>query len=182
MRRAIWVLVVGLVACGDDDGGARDGGATDGGLPRGCAAPLDDPRPNCQPSPVPSTGDVYADCVARINQFRAECQCLPPLSRWVEGERCADEHAEYDSVRPPHSGFRDNICTNGGNAQNECPGWGSEDAVIGGCLQAMWDEGPGEDFAAHGHYINMSNPAYTQVACGFHTTGDGRVWAVQNFR
>jgi len=33
-----------------------------------------------------------------------------------------------------------------------------------------------------GHYINMSNPDYTEVACGFYTTPDGYVWAVQDFR
>lgn len=133
------------------------------------------------PAPVPSTGDPYADCVARINQFRAECQCLPPLARWTEGESCADMQAEYDSTRSPHAGFQDRIC-DGGFAQNECPGWGSVDAVIGGCLQAMWDEGPGEDFSAHGHYINMSSGRYDRVACGFYTAPDGSVWSVQNFR
>ena len=33
----------------------------------------------------------------------------------------------------------------------------------------------------HGHYINMSSEAYTQVACGFAIV-NGEVWAVQNFR
>ena len=46
----------------------------------------------------------------------------------------------------------------------------------------MWDEGPGSDFSTHGHYINMSNPAYTQVACGYYSKPDGRVWSVQDFR
>ncbi len=57
----------------------------------------------------------------------------------------------------------------------------SEDQVISGCLQMMWDEGPGEPFSAHGHYINMSNTSYNRVACGFYTTPSGSVWAVQNF-
>jgi hypothetical protein len=46
----------------------------------------------------------------------------------------------------------------------------------------MWNEGPGEDFSKHGHYINMSSTKYTKVACGFWTTPKGSVWAVQNFR
>jgi hypothetical protein len=54
--------------------------------------------------------------------------------------------------------------------------------MIGSCLKMMWDEGPGSDFSKHGHYINMSNPNYTQVACGFYTKPDGGVWSVQDFR
>lgn len=155
----------------------------DSSLPAMCSGgPLALPIDGCTPTPVPDTGDIYADCVARINQFRAECQCLPPLMRWTEGESCADMHAEYDSTRPPHSGFGDRICSNGGRAQNECPGWRSTSQVISGCLQAMWDEGPGEPFSAHGHYINMSNTSYSQVACGFYTTSGGQLWAVQNFQ
>ena len=43
--------------------------------------------------------------------------------------------------------------------------------IIDGCLQAMWDEGPGKRFSKHGHYINMSNPSYERVACGFAKSG-----------
>jgi len=176
------------VGCGDSpfwDQGTGGPGLTQGD-PRfladcsggALAAPLDE----CQPTPLPSTGDPYADCVTRINQLRWECQCLPPLARWTEAEGCADQHAEYDSKRSAHSGFRDKICTPGGWAQNECPGWGSTEQVIQGCLQAMWDEGPGEPYSAHGHYINMTNPSYKMVACGFHETDEGRFWSVQNFQ
>ena len=45
----------------------------------------------------------------------------------------------------------------------------------------MWDEGPGEPFSEHGHYINMSNPEFTRVACGIFTAEDGEIWSVQNF-
>ena len=45
----------------------------------------------------------------------------------------------------------------------------------------MWNEGPGEDWSQHGHYINMSNPAYTKVSIGFYTTPEGKIWCVQNF-
>ncbi|MFO0661228.1 MAG: hypothetical protein U0165_15555 [Polyangiaceae bacterium] len=51
-----------------------------------------------------------------------------------------------------------------------------------GCLQMMWDEGPGSDFSQHGHYINMSSTSYTMAACGFYTGSDGSTWAVQNFK
>jgi hypothetical protein len=52
----------------------------------------------------------------------------------------------------------------------------------------MYDEGPppnasceGSCFQEHGHFINMTNPSYGKVACGFHTTTAGEVWSVQNF-
>jgi hypothetical protein len=149
----------------------------------GCAANV-----RCTLDPPASTGDPAQDCVNRINQFRAECACLPPLARWTEGEACADQMAEYDSGEDSaHAGFQDDICE-GGSAQNECPGWRSEDQVVDGCLQAMWDEGPpptetcnGACFQEYGHFINMTDDRYTKVACGFFTTAGGEVWAVQNF-
>lgn len=143
--------------------------------------PLRNPRPGCAPPPPRSTGDPHRDCVARINQLRRQCQCLPPLARWKGGEKCANKHAKYDSKRGMHAGFNDNVCKPKGAAQNECPAWPSTADVIEGCLQAMWDEGPGRRFSKHGHYINMSNREYERVACGFARTADGSVWSVQNF-
>ena len=190
LTRVAMVVLLGLMLLGCAPGGS---GSTDpGGLPgdgngdssnnTDCAdGPLSAPIDGCTPSPVPDSGDFRADCVARINQLRWDCQCLPPLSRWSAGETCADEHAEYDSTRSAHAGFNDNICTPGGWAQNECPDWGSEASIVDGCLQRMWDEGPGSDVDVHGHYINMSNPSYTKVACGIYITGSGGVWSVQNF-
>ncbi|WP_437795251.1 CAP domain-containing protein [Sorangium sp. So ce693] len=118
-------------------------------------------------------------CVDTINEHRATLG-LPPLARWVEAESCSDEEAESDgNTGEFHGAF--GTCDE--NAQNECPGWGGPpDSMIVPCLQLMWDEGPGEDFEKHGHYINMSSTRYTKVACGFHTFPDGSVWAVQNFR
>lgn len=149
----------------------------------GCTpdASLEEPIPNCAPLPAPDTGNLKQDCVSRINQLRGQCQCLPPLARWTGGEACADQHAEYDSTHGAHAGTIAGICSPGGWAQNECPGWGSNSAVITNCLQMMWNEGPGEPYSEHGHYINMTNPSYTKVACGFYTTGSGTVWSVQNF-
>ena len=179
-------------ACGDSPFWERGAGGTSGGaagapgdprLVADCSdGPLSAPIANCAPEPLQPSGNPQADCVDRINQLRWECQCLPPLERWTEGEDCAAQHAEYDSTRSAHAGFSGKICSPGGWAQNECPGWRSIDQVVTGCLQAMWDEGPGEPYSAHGHYINMTNPSYSMVACGFHETPDGRFWAVQNFQ
>ena len=168
---------------GVDAGPPRSDAGAPPGLPAHCTmGPLDLPIPDCRPAPLPSTGDPAEDCVRRVNQLRAECQCLGPLERWRDGEACADMQAEYDGMGAgAHGGFRAGICSPSGRAQNECPGYSSMGQVIGTCLQQMWDEGPGEPFSAHGHYINMTNPAHSRVACGFYTTPSGRVWAVQNF-
>lgn len=116
-------------------------------------------------------------CVNRINAFRAT-ENLPELERWQAAESCTDEQSESDSrTGKAHGEFGD--C--GELAQNECPGWPSVSATIQGCLQMMWDEGPGEG-PAHGHYVNMSNKRYTRVACGFFERADGEVWAIQNFK
>ena len=146
------------------------------------------PDYQCAPT-APSTGDIYADCAARVNQFRA-CVCLPPLPRWTDGEACADQDAQYDSQQnTAHAGFQAGICTSG-NAQDECPNWKSATQVISQCLQGMFDEGPppttpctGSCYSSHGHYINMTGTGYTSgVACGFHTTPSGTIWAAQNFK
>ena len=118
------------------------------------------------------------DCVDRINAFRAT-EGKPPYTRWTDAEACSDGQAQSDSVTGiPHGEF--GACDE--RAQNECPGRDSIDEVLQECLQSMWDEGPGEPFEDHGHYINMSSTNYTMVACGFYETADGQVWAVQNFR
>jgi hypothetical protein len=177
----------GRGGAGSSAGGAMAGSSnagTSSGGSGGCVENL-----GCTLTAPPSTGDVAQDCVNRINQFRTECACLPPLERWTEGEACADQMSEYDSERDEaHAGFRDDICEQGGSAQNECPGYGSETQVVSRCLQQMWDEGPpptddceGDCFQMYGHFINMTNEAFGKVACGFFTTSDGDVWSVQNF-
>ncbi len=125
--------------------------------------------------------DAYAsarqECVDRINGFR-ETLGLPPYQRWEGAESCSDSEAASDSqTKKAHGAFGQ--C--GENAQNECPGYGSVDQVLGTCLDQMWAEGPGADFQAHGHYINMSSTNYTMAACGFAEGGSG-LWAVQNFK
>jgi len=160
------------VSATDPTASSESGGMT------GCeSGPLDAPIPGCTPVPPASTGDFAQDCVDRINQFRWECQCLPPLARWTDAEMCSDEQSGNDqSSGAAHGNF--GAC--GESAQNTCPDWPSETDVVNGCLQLMWDEGPGEPFEAHGHYINMSNTQYSKVACGFFSSAQG-VWANQNF-
>lgn len=148
------------------------------------STPLTGPIAGCMPETPASSGDPHVDCWVRINQFRCQCQQLPPLARWTEGEACADQMARYDHDHQgmPHAGFLAGIC-GGGSGQNECPGWGSIDQTVSGCLQQMWDEGPGDFYGPppHGHYINMSSQSFTRVACGFYEGPNG-VYAVQNYQ
>jgi hypothetical protein len=174
-RLRTWPVLLALcLGCGKGSGGS--GGGTCAGGPR--SAPIS----GCAPTPVPNTGDFHADCVARVNQLRGECQCLPALERWTAGEACADQEAQYDhDQNSAHAGFSAGICDPGGSAQNECPGW-DQNGILGQCLQGMWDEGPGQPYAQHGHYINLSNPDYTRVACGEYVAPDGSTWALINFQ
>lgn len=165
MQSRAWVcttvlglLSLGATGCDGGDGGGGDGGEGGGGNPHEAAAKL---------------------CVDTINAYRNTLS-LPAYERWAEQEVCSNGEAESDSKSgEAHGAF--GSCEE--SAQNECPGWpGPPGDMIEDCLALMWAEGPGEDFQAHGHYINMSNPSYTQVSCGFFVTADGSVWAVQNFR
>ena len=116
-------------------------------------------------------------CVDHVNALRATLG-LPALARWDGAEACAGGQAASDSVSATaHGAFGD--C--GERAQCECPGWSSVAgpgwSIVPGCLDMMWAEGPGG-----GHHDIMSSRGYTKVACGFYTTTDGRVWAVQDYR
>jgi hypothetical protein len=124
-------------------------------------------------------GGPEQQCVDIINNYRATLG-LPAYQRWTDQEACASTEAESDSQSgKAHGAF--GRC--GENAQNECPHYGgSYETMLPQCLDLMWKEGPGTDFSTHGHYINMTNPKYTKVACGFTTTASGEIWSVQDFK
>ncbi len=128
-------------------------------------------------------------------------------------DTCVDTQASTDqSKNTAHYSFNNNdpSCTWGSPmawAQNECAqGYGTTPAAIEQCIQDMWDERlkpnctgcvgcttfggncPNCDYSGLmgyecGHYVNLSAPYFTMVACGFAgaapSSGDG--WSVQNF-
>lgn len=120
-------------------------------------------------------------CVDLINSYRAELG-KAPLSRWNAGEGCAVTEATSDAASDEaHGAF--GAC--GELAQNTCPKFASVDSVLGGCLLAMFCEGPspsGKWDSSHGHHMNMLNGDYTMVACGFYRQTDGRYWVNMNFK
>jgi len=133
------------------------------------------PGPGPGPDPYAQARGTAVDI---INGYCATLS-LPALAHWSEADLCADQEAKHDSeVNQAHASF--GSC--GEYAQNECPGWPSADAIVDGCLEMMWNEGPGSNYSQHGHYINMSNPNYTKVSIGFYMTPTGKVWSVQNFK
>jgi hypothetical protein len=129
-------------------------------------------------SGAPGDGTDEQLCIDTINQYRASLG-LPGYARNPSQESCADSQAQSDSgTNTAHGAFGQ--C--GESAQDECPGWpGPPASMITDCLAMMWAEGPGTDFATHGHYINMSSTQYTKASCGFYTLPNGDVWAVQDF-
>ncbi len=165
--------------CTLDPNGANDCGAlpTPVPTPTRTATPIATRTPT--PAPTGNNGDASGLCVEIINQYRASIG-RPALARWSAAEGCVEDQGFADhATGQPHSAF--GRC--GEWAQNECPGWpGPPDQMIDNCLAVMWAEGPGEPYSQHGHYINMANPSYTKVACGFAVLPDGRVWAVQDFQ
>ncbi len=173
---------MGFFAIGCVGHPVMEGGGTplptlsDSGIP----GETDDPGTTDTDGSTTSDGTLRQLCVDEINSYRASLG-VPPLGRWEEAEPCADGQARADSESGiAHSAFGE--CKEW--AQNECPGWpGPTDALIVSCLSMMWAEGPENgDGLEHGHYVNMSNPDYTEVTCGFYQTPSGDWWAVQDFR
>lgn len=120
-------------------------------------------------------------CVQTINSYRATVGSAPLTENTAE-ESCVDGQAQADfTSNTPHSAFGQ--CQE--YAQDECPGWPGPPASIMGymsmsCLDQMWAEGPppqGQD----NHWLNMENPQYTKVACGFYQDPQGTWWATQDF-
>jgi hypothetical protein len=127
--------------------------------------------------PADPVDALRARCVQRSNEFRAQLS-LGPLGRRADHEACLDIEAQADAASgTAHGAF--GRCQEG--AQNECPGWpGPLEQVIDKCLAQMFAEGPGP-FASHGHYLNLTDPKFRSVSCGFGTAANGQIWLVQDF-
>lgn len=166
-------------ACGSSSGQGGSSSGQGGSSPGQGGSSSGQGGSNTGTGGSPATDDDGQYCVDKINQYRATLG-LPPLARWYDAEQCSNGEALQDSQSgKAHGAFGQ--C--GEFAQNECPGWpGPIKSMLDGCLQMMWDEGPGADFQAHGHYINMSSTKYTRVGCGFAATPQGSYWSVQNFQ
>ena len=122
-------------------------------------------------------------CVDAINGYRSTLS-LAALKDWSDSLDCFDRQAALDDAgNVAHSNF--GMC--GEMAQNTCPDWttdttlAAESKTLKSCILQMWNEGPGTDYSAHGHYINMTNKSYTKVGCGLHLQGTA-AWIDMDFR
>lgn len=115
--------------------------------------------------------------IDRINAFR-QTKGLPPLQRWVDGEACADNQAKNDAATGVMHG---NFGACGELGQMTCPGTDSIDGANSGCLQQMWDEGPGTGMQ-HIHFNIMTNTSYTKIAVGIFQMSNGKFWIDMNFQ
>lgn len=120
---------------------------------------------------------LRARCVQQTNELRARVS-RSALLRRAEREACIDGEAQSDAASgTAHGAF--GRCQE--SAQNECPGWpGPLDQVLDRCLAQMFAEGPGP-FQGHGHYVNLTDPSFSGVSCGFSTKENGQIWLVQDF-
>ena len=156
-------LVVLLAACGGDDGA--------GGGPPDAARGIG----------IDAAGSTTAKqfCVSETNRYRAMAG-KPALAESSALEAYADTGAMVDFSSSPHNHFSS---TSGGGiafAENECPvqgiwmlpAGGDLKTVVGNCVMAFYNEGPGTDYATHGHYINMMGP-YASLGCGTYQMGTG---------
>jgi hypothetical protein len=122
-------------------------------------------------------------CVQTINTHRGSIS-LAPLAHWTDSAPCFSRQADLDFASGTgHANF--GLCKE--SAQNTCPGWNSDTTIsarastMKRCILNMWNEGPGEPYSAHGHYINMTKASYTKVGCGFHHE-NGLLWINMDFR
>jgi hypothetical protein len=112
--------------------------------------------------------EARQQCVHRVNDYRGTLG-LKRYAWYRAGDTCVDTQAHMDYVSgTAHSAF--GHCGEWG--QCECPGWGGgnnatllsvADQIVTGCLQSMWDEGPGG-----GHHDIMASTGYTKMAAGFY--------------
>jgi hypothetical protein len=125
-------------------------------------------------------------CVQETNRYR-QMNGVAAVAESTPLENYANTGAMVDFAAAPHDHFR---TTNGGGiafAENECPHWdvngqghGDMSMLVAACIAAFYAEGPGTDYATHGHYINMMNASYTTLGCGLYQSGTA-VTIVQDY-
>lgn len=115
-----------------------------------------------------------------INDLRATLNPpAAPYQRWREGESCANEQAQVDSVKGPHySAQHGGWCGGQAYEQNTFPSSWDIPSVYKFGLQGMWDEVPPNN----GHRLALENRNYTSVAIGLYKVSDGQYWINMNFK
>lgn len=128
----------------------------------------------------------YQDCVDRVNKLRA-LENLNPLVRDQGNEDSADNDARINYVTNiPHSSVS-------GDAQNECLTYSNTSLILDECIEKQmyyaeklcYEKNPGGCYMNNtcqcGHYVNITGNSFSELACGFYETPDGKFKAVLNF-
>ena len=127
-------------------------------------------------------GGWRADCLAKINEYRATEDLKPLTLASEEKQTCADKQSADDlKTNEAHGHFGD--C--GESAQNSGPNFSGSfqknaSAVAEYYLKMMWEDEKAKaekgvtEYAQIGHYLNMKNTSYTKVACGIALSADGK--------
>lgn len=151
MRAIALGALVGLVACGGDDGAG---------------------------TPVDASAKQF--CVDETNRLRA-MGGKPAVARSSQLEAFADAGAMIDHAGSPHDHFRQTSGGGIAFAENECPKWslqqqggGDMTMLVKACIAAFYSEGPGG-----GHYDNMMGN-YASLGCGIYDA-NGSVTIIQDF-
>ncbi len=203
----------GALETGAPETGAPEGGSEDSSAPAEAGPPPPPPPVTSSDGFAASrTACINKINALRATDTAVALQPLT-LQNTDGTNSCVDTQATNDqSMNTGHYSFNNMApsCTWGnpsGEGQNEClTGYGTSPQGIEQCLQDMWDESlkpncqgcigctqfegacPNCDFSGTmgyecGHYVNMSAPYFTSVACGFAgaapSSNDG--WSVQNF-
>jgi hypothetical protein len=186
----------GTNSAGTNNGGTNNGGTSNGGTSNGGNGGTSAGGTNSV------LGDIDAlrqTCVDTINMYRATKMLMPLTLAPASVEACSDMGAQSDGTTMKAHGSAGK-CP-GMGAQDTCPGWnpkqyGGAAGALKACLMSMWGEGEppeGRDkclsdyfmgnitcFETYGHYLNMSDPGNTVVACGFFVMPSGGIWMNQD--
>jgi len=180
MRRVFRSLVILAlatvsVACGGGLGGGSPGSGGGGGG-----------------TVVPGT-TAYQYNLDRVNELRASVGAPPLVLDPVISAFATAGSQQLLQDHTPHAHMQlasdlGTLFTTdgfvGGAAENQGDpfGWpsGSAQEQIAEILQMMWDEGPGTG-AAHGHYNNLVNPAFTRLGVGLVLDATGRLYFTNDF-
>lgn len=146
-------------------------------------------QPVLAASHSPSYRSAAKQLLQVINADRAKLH-VRPLTLDTRQSTCSQKHSKHMAVLGTisHDQFPSDICVSHALAGENV---GAEAAPLLTAVldinASMMDEGPcptrscpGTEFADHGHYMNLMNPAYTHIGIGIAVT-NGTVWLTENF-
>lgn len=146
-------------------------------------------QPAVAAAPDPSLKAVAKQLLQVINADRAKLH-VRPLVLDKRQSTCSQRHSRHMAVTNSmtHDQFPADICvTHVFAGENIGVAAGDPLTAVLSLNTTMMDEGacptkncPGNEFADHGHYMNLVNPGYTRIGIGIVVT-NGSVWLTENF-